>query len=77
MNTIKRKYRIKEENEFLYLLAMNLEDDFNALKEPGFYIDTIEGYNELIVLIFGEASLVNGINNFSQRLEEGYKAELI
>lgn len=77
MNAIRRKYSIKEDAEFLGLLTRNIEDDYDALIKPGFYIDFVEGYNELIVLVFGEPSLVKGIDNFSNHLVNHYKAELV
>lgn len=77
MNAIRKKYVVKEENEFQNLMINNLIDDFKAMKDPKFYIECIKRDSQVDVLIFGEPSLVKKIDEFSKHLENHYKAELI
>ena len=77
MNAIRKKYIIKEENEYQNLMINNLTDDFKAMKNPGFYIECIKQDKQVTVLIFGEPSLVKKINEFSKHLESHYKAVLV
>lgn len=77
MNAIRKKYIVKEDNEFQNLMINNLTDDFKAMKNPGFYIECIKQDNQVAVLIFGEPSLVKKIGEFSKHLEGHYKAESV